>query len=77
MAGMTVEVFARQLVHKDTRITMRHYAHLCLTFKQESNPALCPVFWLWGRCRAFGRGIPCHECQRKQDEASGVDCRGD
>lgn len=36
MAGMTFEVLAQQLGHKDTRITMRHYAHLCPTFKQES-----------------------------------------
>src|SRR5271168_2734962 len=28
MNGMTMEVLAQQLGHKDTRITMRHYAHL-------------------------------------------------
>ncbi|HEX4029244.1 MAG TPA: site-specific integrase [Terracidiphilus sp.] len=44
MAGMTIEVLAQQLGHKDTRITMRHYAHLCPTFKQESVRANAPSF---------------------------------
>jgi integrase len=44
MAGMTIEVLAQQLGHKDTRITMRHYAHLCPTFKQESVRKNAPTF---------------------------------
>lgn len=44
MAGMTIEVLAQQLGHKDTRITMRHYAHLCPTFKQESVRQNAPSF---------------------------------
>jgi integrase len=44
MTGMTIEVLAQQLGHKDTRITMRHYAHLCPTFKQESVRRNAPSF---------------------------------
>lgn len=44
MNGMTIEVLAQQLGHKDTRITMRHYAHLCPTFKQESVRRNAPSF---------------------------------
>ncbi len=44
MDGMTIEVLAQQLGHKDTRITMRHYAHLCPTFKQESVRQHAPSF---------------------------------
>jgi len=44
MAGMTIEVLAQQLGHKDTRITMRHYAHLCPTFKRESIRKNAPSF---------------------------------
>lgn len=44
MVGMTIEVLAQQLGHKDTRITMRHYAHLCPTFKQESVRRNAPSF---------------------------------
>jgi len=44
MAGMTIEVLAQQLGHKDTRITTRHYAHLCPTFKQESVRQNAPSF---------------------------------
>jgi hypothetical protein len=36
MAGMTIEVLAQQLGHKDTRITVRHSAQFCPTFKQSS-----------------------------------------
>jgi hypothetical protein len=46
MNGMTIEVLAQQLGHKDTRITMRHYAHLCPTFKQESVRRNAPFVWL-------------------------------
>jgi hypothetical protein len=49
MTGMTIEVLAQQLGHKDTRITMRHYAHLCPTFKQESIRRYAPSF-------GFGNG---------------------
>jgi integrase len=44
MAGMTIEVLAQQLGHKDTRITMRHYAHLCPNFKQTSVRQNAPSF---------------------------------
>jgi hypothetical protein len=44
MAGMTIEVLAQQLRHKDTRITMRHYAHLCPQSKQESGRRNAPSF---------------------------------
>jgi integrase len=44
MAGMTIEVLAQQLGHKDTRITVRHYAHLCPTFKQDSIRRFAPSF---------------------------------
>ena len=48
MAGMTIEVLAQQLGHKDTRITMRHYAHLCPTFKQDSIRRYAPSFGFGG-----------------------------
>jgi integrase len=48
MNGMTMEVLAQQLGHKDTRITMRHYAHLCPTFKQESVRRNAPSFGFAG-----------------------------
>ena len=44
MAGMTIEVLAQQLGHKDTRITLRHYGHLCPTFKAESVRRNAPSF---------------------------------
>jgi integrase len=44
MAGMTIEVLAQQLGHKDTRITTRHYAHLCPTFKAEAVKRYAPSF---------------------------------
>lgn len=47
-AGMTIEVLAQQLGHKDTRITMRHYAHLCPTFKQDSIRRYAPSFGFCG-----------------------------
>ena len=44
MAGMTIEVLVKQLGHKDTRITSRHYAHLCPTFQAESVRKNAPSF---------------------------------
>jgi integrase len=44
MNGMPIEVLAKQLGHKDTRITIRHYAHLCPNFKQRSVKANAPKF---------------------------------
>jgi integrase len=44
MAAMTIEVLAQQLGHKDTRVTLRHYAHLCKTFKQDSVKRFAPSF---------------------------------
>jgi site-specific recombinase XerD len=35
MDGMPIEVLSKQLGHKDLRITMKHYTHLCKTFKQR------------------------------------------
>lgn len=53
MAGMTIEVLAQQLGHKDTRITMRHYAHLCPTFKQESVRQNAPSFGFTDDAKPF------------------------
>jgi integrase len=44
MAGMTIEVLAQQLGHKDTRITTRHYAHLCPTFKADAVKRFAPSY---------------------------------
>ncbi|WP_051979475.1 tyrosine-type recombinase/integrase [Edaphobacter aggregans] len=44
MNGMPLEVLQRQLGHKDLRITMRHYAHLCSDYKQQSVRAHAPSF---------------------------------
>lgn len=41
---MPLEVLQRQLGHKDLRITMRHYAHLCSQYKQEQVRAHAPSF---------------------------------
>jgi integrase len=44
MNGMPIAVLSEQLGHKDTRITERHYAHLCKSFKRESVRANAPSF---------------------------------
>jgi integrase len=44
MNGVPVAVVAEQLGHKDTRITERHYAHLCRSFKQEIIRTNLPSF---------------------------------
>jgi integrase len=44
MNGMPIEVLASQLGHKDTRITMRHYAHLSDSFKKQMIRANAPSF---------------------------------
>jgi integrase len=44
MDGMRIEVLAQQLGHKDTRITNRHYAHLCPTFKAEAVKRHAPSY---------------------------------
>ena len=44
MNGMPMEVLAEVLGHKDTRITMRRYAHLCSTYKQKLVQQKAPVF---------------------------------
>ncbi|WP_263355417.1 tyrosine-type recombinase/integrase [Acidicapsa acidisoli] len=44
MNGMPIEVLAAQLGHKDTRITMRHYAHLSNDFKKQMIRANAPSF---------------------------------
>jgi integrase len=44
MNKMPLEVLQRQLGHKDLRITMRHYAHLCSVYKQEQVRATAPTF---------------------------------
>jgi integrase len=64
MAGMTIEVLAQQLGHKDTRITMRHYAHLCPTFKQESIRRYAPSF-------GFGSAPEPSEAESPSMSASG------
>ena len=42
--GMPIEVVASVLGHKDTRITMRHYAHLSRTYKQKIVRENAPSF---------------------------------
>jgi integrase len=44
MDGMPIEVLSKQLGHKDLRITMKHYAHLCKTFKQTLVMKHAPSF---------------------------------
>ncbi len=44
MNGVPVAVIAEQLGHKDTRITERHYAHLCRSYKQEIIRTNLPSF---------------------------------
>lgn len=44
MNGMPIAVLSEQLGHKDTRITERHYAHLCQTYKQKLIRANAPSF---------------------------------
>ena len=44
MNGVPIAVVAEQLGHKDTRITERHYAHLCRSYKQEIIRANLPSF---------------------------------
>jgi hypothetical protein len=58
MAGMTIEVLVQQLGHKDTRITLRHYGHLCPTFKQESIRRYAPSFGFGGGPEPSEREAP-------------------
>jgi integrase len=44
MNGVPIAVVAEQLGHKDTRITERHYAHLCRSYKQEIIRTNLPSF---------------------------------
>lgn len=44
MNGMPLEVLQKQLGHKDIRITLKHYAHLCSDYKQQSVRAHAPSF---------------------------------
>jgi integrase len=44
MNGMPIAVLSEQLGHKDTRITERHYAHLCQTYKQKLIRENAPSF---------------------------------
>lgn len=44
MNGVPIAVIAEQLGHKDTRITERHYAHLCRSYKQEIIRTNLPSF---------------------------------
>ncbi|QHS51726.1 site-specific integrase [Edaphobacter sp. 12200R-103] len=44
MNGMPLEVLQKQLGHKDIRITIKHYAHLCSDYKQQSVRAHAPSF---------------------------------
>jgi integrase len=44
MNGVPIAVVAEQLGHKDTRITERHYAHLCRSYKQEIIRTHLPSF---------------------------------
>jgi integrase len=58
MNGMPLEVLQKQLGHKDMRITMRHYAHLCQTFKQESVRRHAPSFGFVGAPETVGMSQP-------------------
>jgi integrase len=44
MNGMPIEVLAEVLGHKDTRVTMRHYSHLCKTYKQKLVMQFAPSY---------------------------------
>jgi len=44
MNGVPIAVVAEQLGHQDTRITERHYAHLCRSYKQEIIRTNLPSF---------------------------------
>ncbi len=44
MNGMPLAVLAEQLGHKDTRITEKHYAHLCKSYKHRLVRANAPGF---------------------------------
>jgi integrase len=44
MNGMPIEVLAEVLGHKDTRVTMRHYGHLCKTYKQKLVMQFAPSY---------------------------------
>jgi hypothetical protein len=41
---MPLEVLKEQLGHKTLAITLRHYAHLCADYKQQSVRAHGPSF---------------------------------
>jgi hypothetical protein len=65
MDGMPIEVLSKQLVHKDLRITMKHYAHLCKTFKQTLLMKHAPSF---GFSQALSKTAVIRE--RNEDEKS-------
>jgi hypothetical protein len=44
MNGVPIAVVADQLGHKDTRITERHYAHLCRSYKRDIIRTNLPSF---------------------------------
>jgi integrase len=44
MNGMPIEVLAKNLGHKDTRITMRHYAHLSNEYMKRMIRQSAPSF---------------------------------
>jgi site-specific recombinase XerD len=44
MNGMPLRVVAKNIGHKDTRITERHYAHLSKSYEQEMIRAHAPKF---------------------------------
>jgi integrase len=48
MNGMPIGVLSEHLGHKDTRITERHYAHLCQSYKQKLVRANAPSFGFGG-----------------------------
>jgi hypothetical protein len=41
---MPIEVLAEVLGHKDTRVTMRHYSHLCKAYKQKLVMQFAPSY---------------------------------
>jgi hypothetical protein len=73
MAGMTFEVLAQQLGHKDTRITMRHYAQLCPAYKQESVRRNAPSVGFGSASEPSDGSSPYRKFQRTLNGPGGVD----
>lgn len=53
MNGMTINVLAKQLGHRETRIMLRHYAHLCPQIAKQPAMKECSVIWVCKRIASF------------------------